>query len=368
MKALFALPLLLLPCLPLSAEPIFQPQSERVWAGEILWRDDCTVSFPFTNVGDEPLTIAGVRPSCGCVSVDFPRNAIAPGASGVITATISGDVLGSFQRDLMVYCHEPEARRLVIEGRIVTEQSTAARQESFPVDLGSVRMTTNVIEFSDVTRGEFPQVSFALANMRKEEFCPQLMHLPQCLTAVFSPDTIRGGGTGRVTLTLDGDKLMTDGLNQWSIYMARYPGDKVSRDNEIVVAAVRLPIFANLTDDERARAPRLSITDEAGLPLDRIALSPGVSKLGKKKGAASCTLLAQNTGDTELLVTALQVMGTATSVSLDSRTIPPHGKAKMKVKVDLSRLPLEKIPPRLLIISNDPEHAKTLLDVDVEGQ
>ena len=45
-----------------------------------------------------------VVPSCGCTDVVWPREAIAPGATGVITATYSNDEgTGTFDKTLTVY-------------------------------------------------------------------------------------------------------------------------------------------------------------------------------------------------------------------------------------------------------------------------
>ncbi len=41
-------------------------------------------SFSFTNPGSAPLVISGADASCGCTVPDYPRDPIAPGASGDI--------------------------------------------------------------------------------------------------------------------------------------------------------------------------------------------------------------------------------------------------------------------------------------------
>ena len=63
-----------------------------------------TCTFTVTNDGDEALSIFAVVPSCGCTYVVWPRESIAPGAKGVITATYSNDEgAGSFDKTLTVY-------------------------------------------------------------------------------------------------------------------------------------------------------------------------------------------------------------------------------------------------------------------------
>jgi hypothetical protein len=42
------------------------------------------VSFRFKNVGNKPLVIQRVQPSCGCTIAETPKEPIAPGKEGVI--------------------------------------------------------------------------------------------------------------------------------------------------------------------------------------------------------------------------------------------------------------------------------------------
>lgn len=41
-------------------------------------------SFEFENIGDQPLVIMNVTPSCGCTNVDWPKAPVMPGQKGKI--------------------------------------------------------------------------------------------------------------------------------------------------------------------------------------------------------------------------------------------------------------------------------------------
>ncbi len=45
--------------------------------------------FAFTNTGQTPLFITNASGSCGCTVPDYPRDAVAPGKSGVIKVTFN---------------------------------------------------------------------------------------------------------------------------------------------------------------------------------------------------------------------------------------------------------------------------------------
>lgn len=79
----------------------------------------CT--FKFTNVGDAKLVINAVHVSCGCTVADYPKDFIAPGASGEITVTYNGQgkMPGRFKKSIQIFsnCKEDMAR-IFIQGEM----------------------------------------------------------------------------------------------------------------------------------------------------------------------------------------------------------------------------------------------------------
>ncbi len=367
MKRTFAAVLSLLCCAALVAQPSLQVDAPRQWMGEIVYKTPKAVSFRLENTGDEPLLLGDVHPSCGCVDVSFPKHPIPAGSSADITATYDAATLGTFYRELAVYSNASEQPLyLAFEGRVVASPSDVDYEANFPIDLGGVRMNTNVIEFDDVNKGDRPVAELLVLNLKKEDFTPQLMHIPDYIAVDCLPQTIQGGRVGRVRLTLDSDKLLMDGLNQSSIYMSRYPGDKVGLDNELLLTAVLLPSFANLSADEVARAPRIVFTDGADTLTTELTMSLSEGKRKRRDPKITKTIQVTNAGETELSVSALQVMNRAVSVSLGNRTVPAHGTTKLRLTVDLRQLTMTKNRPRVLIICNDPHNAKTILNLNME--
>ena len=57
--------------------------------GTIPEGENVQVSFRFRNTGASPLVITQVRPSCGCTVADQPKEPVAPGVEGHITATFN---------------------------------------------------------------------------------------------------------------------------------------------------------------------------------------------------------------------------------------------------------------------------------------
>ncbi len=62
------------------------------------------IKFRFKNTGGKPLYIISAEPGCGCTVADFPKEAIAPGAEGLITANydVHAGSEGEFRKNIHV--------------------------------------------------------------------------------------------------------------------------------------------------------------------------------------------------------------------------------------------------------------------------
>ena len=54
--------------------------------GTVVKGEKVKVDFRFKNVGDKPLYLSAVRPSCGCTVADYTKGAILPNQEGAIKA------------------------------------------------------------------------------------------------------------------------------------------------------------------------------------------------------------------------------------------------------------------------------------------
>ncbi len=68
------------------------------------------VRFEFQNVGNHPVTILDVKPSCGCTTVELAKKRYLVGEKGEISATLTfGDRVGFQQKFVMVKTDSEEA-------------------------------------------------------------------------------------------------------------------------------------------------------------------------------------------------------------------------------------------------------------------
>lgn len=319
--------------------------------GYVLWRNPVTVTYQFTNTGDKPLVVSRVTSSCGCTEVDWTKDAIPVGGKGLITAVFDAEAIGHFYKEVGVYCN---ASSMPIYLEFNGEVTADSRNYSYthPYGFGAIRLDLEEIEFDNVNKGSRPEFTLKVANTSNKAYSPVLMHLPPYLTAKAVPETLGKGKHGKLIVTLDTDKLPNLGITRTSVYLSRYPGDKVGSDNEIPVSVALLPDFSTLSEAQKNDPPQLEIS---ATKLEFPALKPTQKK--------SQTVLITNTGKSDLVIQDMQVFSIALGVNLKKTILKPGESTKMKVTVMAENLARVKGTPRILMITNDPQRPSVTIRV-----
>lgn len=347
--------------------------SNTVNKGTTLWKTPVTATFAFTNKDKTPLVIKSVDAGCGCLSVDWTKEPVAKGASGEISVTYDGKQLGTYDRYIDVYTNASDKpSRIRMNGRVSNMEEFDV-EELFPYVIDNVRVSTNNIEFSDVHGGDSATVRLEIYNAGREVYIPQLMHVPSYITMEVKPKMLAAGRRGYIDLTVHGDKVPDLGLNQTSIYVPRFPGDKVGTNNDIVVSTVKLSDAQLDVNSKFAPKMRLSTTElvleshgRFANALSKVGIKPNVlGKVGiktKMQGVVTIT----NRGNAPLNLTNIQAFNRAITVSIPSTTIAAGQKVDMKIAVDSRFLGMSKAQPRILIITDDPKMPKAVINVKFE--
>lgn len=351
-KRLISLLALSLAAVLAAAQPVARFSETRHEFGSLTWQMSGMATFKVTNTGDAPLLISNVRTDCGCTAVSWPHEAIQPGGTGSVCVTYDAELLGSFQKSVAVYTNAaPAPTYLVLSGEVVIQKQEYTGD--FPYQIGDIYLSTDNLEFDDVNRGDMPEKVLLVYNNGKKPYRPELMHLPKYLEASYEPAVIRAGRVGRVVVRLNSELLRTMGLTQTDIYLSRFPGDRVKKENEINVSATLLP-EANWTPAQLAAAPVAH--------LDSTVVNMG--SLGKKK-KLKAELLLTNKGKSDLEIRALQVYNPGLGVSIGKRKLKPGEKGKLKITLNANSNYF-KGRRRILLITNDPENSKIVIDLIVK--
>lgn len=348
MKKFLVLSLVLF-CVSVNAQKIHVAQPV-IDLGQILFRQPATVKFNLTNKSGERITIQQVRSSCGCTQVGYQTTPVAPDQSFEVTATYDAQTMGHFEKQLAVYV-KGSRTPVMLKIRGIVVEHVVDFSGDYPFTIGSLRADKNNLEFDNVNEGERPVQKIHIMNATDQTLQPVMMHLPSYLTAQISPSTFRPGKSGVAVITLDSHQLREYGLTQSTIYLGAHPGEKVSSEKSITLSAVLVPSIGTQGELEGA-GPQLRMS------ADKIQLLP----ISKKKLRGEVTI--ENIGTEVLEIQRLQMFTSGMQVSLSSREILPGKSVKLKVTANPDDFQSLRTQPRVLMITNDPDHLKVVLNIE----
>lgn len=321
--------------------------------GRTGFQQPVTATFELRNKGLRRLHIESVKPDCGCTAVEFPKE-VGIGEKFTIKMTYDAKLLGHFQKMACVTSNgSKQPVYLTMRGLVVPE--VLDYSGTYPLSIGDLLLDKNELEFDDVNKGDHPVQEIHILNNSMKSMMPVMMHLPPYLTALVQPETLAPGKSGKISVTLNSEKLHDYGLNQTSIYIAREMGEKVSRENEVGVSAILLPDLKDYTSFSKSMAPQLqmSTTDIDFTSFD-----------GKSKKTAE--IILQNVGKTTLRITSMQMFTRGLKVTLGSSELAPAQVTTMKITGIRSELLKARTKPRILMITNDPDHSKVVVNIRVK--
>lgn len=326
---------------------------EVIDCGNVIYENPVTAKFELTNKGSD-LMIDTVRTSCGCAMASYPRGTIAKGDKFQIELTYDARQLGHFEKEAAIFSNASDKPFYLKMRGVVVEEATEVTG-NFDFSIGNLRTDKNDIEFDDVNKGDMPIQKIHFRNISDNNVSPVVMHLPPYLKASVSPTTVAPGRTGTITITLNSSRLHDFGLNQSSVYLGMFPGDKVSPDKEVTVSAVLLPAFVNMSETQKANAPVLKLSAEA--------LELG--SFGDKQDKSG-TIIIENQGKSRLDIRSMQMFTSGLKVRLNKTKLDPGESAKLKITAYKKHLKNARSKPRVLMITNDPDNSKVVINVNVK--
>ena len=109
-----------------SEKAEFKFNEEKHDFGKIPQGTPVTTVFEFTNIGQSPLILADVRPTCGCTIADYTKTPVAPGAKGLIKITYNAAAAYPFNKTIVVTSNAKTPQKfLVIVGEVVAKPVAA---------------------------------------------------------------------------------------------------------------------------------------------------------------------------------------------------------------------------------------------------
>ena len=352
MRTVLFLPFFLFSCLPLNAQRIVVTNT-TIDCGRVGYEQPVTAPYELRNKGKRRLVIESVRTDCGCTAVDFPKE-VPAGDNFTIKMTYDARQLGHFHKMAAIKSNASEQPLyLTMKGVVLAEVLDYAG--NYPLSMGTMLLDKNELEFDDVNKGDEVIQEIHVYNNGTDVMQPNLMHLPPYLTAQVVPETISPGHGATITVTLHSEKLRDYGLTQTNVYLGKHLGDKVNADIEVPVSAILLPDLSAFANVNKEQAPQLqmSTTDIDFTSFDN-----------KSKKTVDVTL--QNTGHSTLVISSLQMFTSGLKVTLGSREINPGQSTTLKITGIASDLKNVRKRPRILMITNDPDHSKVVINIKLK--
>jgi hypothetical protein len=348
-KAMWVLPFFLFTFLPLSAQKLVVSQT-TVECGRTGYQQPITATFQLRNKSLRRLVIESVKPDCGCTAVEFPKEV---GANDKFTIKMTYDArqLGHFQKMAVVKSNgSTKPVYLTMKGVVLAE--VLDYTGTYPLAMGNLLLDKDDLEFDDVNKGDAPVQEIHILNNSMETMTPRLMHLPSYLNATYTPETLAPGKSGTIAVTLRSDLLRDYGLTQTQVFLAQQLGEKVSADKAVGVTVTLLPDLKQFEGVSRAQAPQLQISETT---LDFTDF--------QKRQKKTIDVKLSNTGQSTLTISSMQMYTSGLKVTLDSREIAPGQTTTLKVTGFAEELAKVKGRPRILMITNDPDHAKVIINI-----
>lgn len=351
-RKVFAAGLLCLSCATASAQRI-EAKNQVLNVGQVMFRQPVVAEYELHNASSRDFSIKKVLSSCGCTTVDYPEGIIRGNSDFTLRATYDAKQMGHFEKQIGIYTDGgSDPFMLTLKGIVVDEVIDFTGD--YPLSLGDLLADQNEIMFDDVNRGDRPMAKIHILNNTDQTVQPIVMHLPNYIKAEVSPSKIRPGRSGVALITLDTRFVSDYGLTQTAVFLGKNPGDRAAPNKRINISAVLLPSFSDLTDTQLALAPRIQLSTT------QLNLGPFN---GKKKLKGEIDI--QNIGHSTLDITKLQMMTVGLQVSLNKTKLAPGEYAKLKVTAVERDMRLVR-NPRVLMITNDPEQPKVVIEVTAE--
>jgi len=107
----------------------FKFNEEKHDFGKIVQGKPVTTKFEFTNVGQEPLILANVQPTCGCTIADYTKTPVKKGDKGIITISYNAAVVAPFSKTIVVTSNaKTPTKYLTIVGEVVATAGSSSPQ------------------------------------------------------------------------------------------------------------------------------------------------------------------------------------------------------------------------------------------------
>jgi hypothetical protein len=303
-----------------------------------------TFIFKFNNLGNKPLLINNVRPSCGCTTPKWSKQPILPNAKGEIEVTFNPrNRPGSFRKSITVTNNTPKPNiYLVIKGKVLPRTKTP--EENFPFPLGEVRAKKTHLSFFNMTNTAKKSSSIQVFNPSTDSITISFPELPAHITA--QSLVLEAGKEGLISFTYDASLkndwgFVSDDITIWV--------DSVAMKTKLKLSATITEDFSGLSPKERANAPKL-VLSEKKVDFGDVQRGDLISQ----------QVTITNSGKSPLTIHSAKSTSTIVKCKVSNTSIEVGDSATLEVTIDTNRTKGRQYKT-INIISDDPSAPNSTL-------
>lgn len=229
--------------------------------GEIKEEDGLAIyEFEFVNTGGSPLVISRVKASCGCTTPAWSKEPVLPGERGFVKAQYNPrNRPGSFRKSLTVSTNgDPAVVQAYIRGKVIPKVKSL--EEQMVVKVGNTRFKNRSVNIGRITTEKKVVKSFDIFNDSADTLeISTEYEAPDFIQLSFETQVLMPKQVGKITITYDPQHEDNLGYNNHGIQF--YTNEENAATKKINVISTISEYFPPMTDEEKANAPRLAITD-----------------------------------------------------------------------------------------------------------
>ena len=307
-------------------------------------------SARFVNLGPETVSITGAMPSCGCTSVDYTHDPIAPGDTAVVSFTY--DPLGrpgKFRKSIKVYVGDHDTYRIHISGNVLG--SPESLDKFYPVEAGPLRLSENLVAYGDMVHGKAYNFFVNAYNQSQDSITPSWSSPSKALSVTLSDKKLGPGDIATFSFYFNSGLLKDVGPAEFPVTIT---ADSSSADPAVcdVVFKVNVtPDFSRLSPGDVEKAPRCE-------------LAPPMADLGMlSSGVKEFSFMIRNNGQRKMTILRILPHSEAIKIKRRPDTVKSGKAGEAKASLDLSALPQGPFNIKIDIATDDPLHPVRTLSV-----
>lgn len=301
-------------------------------------------SVSFINRDKEPIAITGARPSCGCTSVDYSQEPVAPGDTAVITFTYDPTGRpGKFDKSIRVYIGENDSYKIGITGNVLGTPESLS--ELYPYQCGPLRLSDIKLSGGEISSSASRNFFIRSYNQSLDSISPAWICSDPALKISCSEKKLGPGDIAVFALFFDASKAKEPGDTTipFTIISDSSLPDAPRQDAEFLAKIV--PDFSSLSPRQVEDGPRCYL-----IP-DRIDLG-----IISGESSKSFSLLIQNQGKSKMNILRILPKSNAISLKKSPSTVKPAKSEEIRFSIISKKLPDGPFNLPVEIITNDPLH------------